>query len=64
MLAEVHAVTVRETVSFHGFTDRFGADGEPTDPDPCNTAADMLLAQLAWWSDALREARARSPYPA
>ncbi|MBO4209613.1 NADPH-dependent FMN reductase [Micromonospora echinofusca] len=63
VLAEVHAVTVRETVSFHGFWDRFGADGEPTDPGPCNAAADKLLAQLAWWSDALREARARSPYP-
>ncbi|MFK3979916.1 NADPH-dependent FMN reductase [Micromonospora sp. NPDC050397] len=62
VFAELHAVTVRETVSFHGAWARFDQQGQPKDPDGCETAATALLDQLAWWAEALREARARSPY--
>jgi NAD(P)H-dependent FMN reductase len=62
VFAELHAVTVRETVSFHGFWERFGPDGLPKDADGCNAAATALLDQLVWWGDALRDARGRRPY--
>jgi NAD(P)H-dependent FMN reductase len=62
VFGELHAVTIRETLSFHQPTDPFTADGTPTDPTT-PVAADALLTQLAWWSRPLREARASTPYP-
>ncbi|MEV4927087.1 NADPH-dependent FMN reductase [Streptomyces roseoverticillatus] len=63
VLAELHAVTVRNTVSFHSYGDKFGADGKPTDP-AADTAATSLLDQLAWWAHALRDAKRVRPYAA
>jgi NAD(P)H-dependent FMN reductase len=62
VFAELHAVTVRETVSFHGARARFDERGQPRDADAVNAAAAALLDQLAWWARALREARAAHPY--
>lgn len=62
VLSEVHAVPIRDTVSFHGAGERFDGSGAPTDPRGCNAAAKTLLDQLAWWSGALRTARADHPY--
>ncbi|HVV12944.1 NAD(P)H-dependent oxidoreductase [Amycolatopsis sp.] len=62
VFAELHSVTVRDTVSFHGAWGRFDDSGEPLEPDGCNTAAKTMLDQLAWWGFALREARAKHPY--
>jgi NAD(P)H-dependent FMN reductase len=64
VFAELHAVTVRETVSFHGVWERFDAQGAPTDPAGSNAAAKSLLDQLLWWAHALRQARAARPYAA
>ncbi len=64
VFAELHAVTVRDTVSFHGAWARFDTDGRPHDPDRCNAAADSMLNQLAWWGHALRDARQARPYAA
>jgi NAD(P)H-dependent FMN reductase len=64
VLAELHAVTVRDTVSFHMAGDRFGPDARPVDPAECSTAAKSMLDQLAWWASALRGARAARPYVA
>jgi NAD(P)H-dependent FMN reductase len=64
VLAELHAVTVRDTVSFHMAGERFGPDARPVDPAGCAAAAKSLLDQLAWWAHALREARAARPYVA
>ncbi|WP_421109620.1 NADPH-dependent FMN reductase [Streptomyces sp. NEAU-S77] len=64
VFAEVHAVTVRDTVSFHGAWDAFGPDGRLTDPQGPDTAATAMLDQLVWWADALRTARAARPYGA
>ncbi|MDT0544349.1 NADPH-dependent FMN reductase [Streptomyces lonegramiae] len=61
VLAELHAVTIRNTVSFHNYGDKFDADGKPLDPE-CDAAAKSLLDQLAWWGLALRDARAARPY--
>lgn len=61
VFAELHAVTVRDTVSFHGGAATF--DGpDPRDPESCGAAAKVLLDQLGWWGRALRQARADQPY--
>ncbi|MFJ5121419.1 NADPH-dependent FMN reductase [Kitasatospora sp. NPDC088548] len=62
VFAELHAVTVRDTVSFHGAWAVFGDDGEPVDPAVPNGAAKGMLDQLTWWAHALRDARTARPY--
>ncbi|MEU8828661.1 NAD(P)H-dependent oxidoreductase [Streptomyces sp. NPDC048636] len=62
VFAEVHAVTVRDSVSFHQAWDLFGPDGRLTDPAAPDAAATTMLDQLAWWGRALRTARETSPY--
>ncbi|BFU42697.1 NADPH-dependent FMN reductase [Krasilnikovia sp. MM14-A1004] len=62
VFAELHAVTIRDTVSFHGAWAQFGPDGEPVDPEGSTTAVKSLLDQLAWWAITLREGRERRPY--
>lgn len=62
VFAELHAVTVRETVSFHQFWEQFDGEGRPKDATSCNRAAETLLEQLAWWAAALGTARAARPY--
>lgn len=61
VLAELHAVTIRNTVSFHNYGEVFGVDGKPSDPG-CDVAAEAMLDQLSWWGQALREARRVRPY--
>ncbi|MBF8185393.1 NAD(P)H-dependent oxidoreductase [Nonomuraea sp. K274] len=58
VFAELHAVTIRDTVSFHN------AWNGPDDQAGCATAAKTLLDQLAWWAWALRKAKAVRPYGA
>ncbi|MGA5193751.1 NADPH-dependent FMN reductase [Streptomyces exfoliatus] len=62
VFAEVHAVTVRDTVSFHNAWSQFDADGAPTDAESCGSAAKLMIDRLRWWAVALSEARAISPY--
>ncbi|MDP9608416.1 MULTISPECIES: NADPH-dependent FMN reductase [Streptomyces] len=64
VFAEVHAVTVRDTVSFHNAGGLFEPDGELKDPEGPDTAAGVMLDQLAWWARALRTARTTHPYGA
>ncbi|MEU4897690.1 NAD(P)H-dependent oxidoreductase [Streptomyces sp. NPDC044780] len=64
VFAEVHAVTVRDTVSFHNAGGLFDPDGRLKDPEGPDTAAKAMLDQLAWWARALRTARATHPYGA
>ncbi|MQA15478.1 MAG: NADPH-dependent FMN reductase [Pseudonocardiaceae bacterium] len=64
VFAELHAVTIRETVSFHRAGEQFDEHGTPRDPDAVNTAAAVLLDQLAWWAQTLKTARADRPYVA
>lgn len=58
VVAELHMVSIRESVSFHQARKHF-------DPDDgaANDAAGRMLAQLAWWGDALRTQREHTPYP-
>jgi NAD(P)H-dependent FMN reductase len=62
VFAELHATTVRDTVSFHMAHAAFDAAGEPLDAIGPAAAAKTLLDQLAWWAGALRTARATHPY--
>ncbi|MCL6667308.1 NADPH-dependent FMN reductase [Streptomyces panaciradicis] len=61
VFAELHAVTVRDTVSFHNARGAF-EDGRPKDPTGPEAAAKTMLDQLVWWARGLREARERRPY--
>ncbi|HZP29504.1 MAG TPA: NAD(P)H-dependent oxidoreductase [Acidimicrobiia bacterium] len=58
VFAELHVVTVRDTVSFHLAHQQFDERGEPRDAAAVNAAAAVLLDQLVWWGRALRAARA------
>ncbi|MFE1547503.1 NADPH-dependent FMN reductase [Streptomyces sp. NPDC058718] len=64
VFAEMHAVTVRDTVSFHSAWGQFDEDGRHKDPDGAEGAAKVLLDQLAWWALALKEAKSARPYAA
>ncbi|TWP50522.1 NAD(P)H-dependent oxidoreductase [Lentzea tibetensis] len=61
--AEMHAVTMRDYVSFGIYTGDFGGEDKlPADVEASSTATKVLLDQLAWWALPLREARAKTPY--
>lgn len=57
VFAELHAVTMRDSVSFHMAWQLFDEAGQPTEPSGCNAAAHTMLDHLAWWATALRTAR-------
>jgi len=63
VFAELHAMTIRETVSLHnpwGPAD----DPEVDFPDAaCEESLGRLLRVLLWWAEATRRARQRAPYP-
>ncbi|MFD5227287.1 NADPH-dependent FMN reductase [Streptomyces qaidamensis] len=62
VFAELHAVTVRDTVSFHNAGASFDDRGALRDPSGPDAAAKTMLDQLVWWGHALREARGKRPY--
>ena len=59
---ELHAVTVRDSLSFHSAWERFDGEGRPHDPEGSAAAAKGMLGQLEWWGAALRQAREAAPY--
>ncbi|MEU1347708.1 NADPH-dependent FMN reductase [Streptomyces sp. NPDC005775] len=62
VFAELHAVSIRDTVSFHNAGALFDDEGRHRDPAGPDAAAKTLLDQLVWWGRALRGARAQHPY--
>ncbi|WP_069742349.1 NADPH-dependent FMN reductase [Streptomyces sp. EN23] len=64
VFAELHTVTVRDTVSFHNAGALFDDEGRHRDPGPADAAAKVLLDQVVWWGSALRDARNARPYGA
>ncbi|KOV68674.1 NADPH-dependent FMN reductase [Streptomyces sp. AS58] len=62
VFAELHAVTVRDTVSFHNAGGSFDDEGRLRDPSGPDAAAKAMLDQLVWWGTTLREGRERRPY--
>lgn len=62
VFAELHSVTVRDTVSFHNPWRNSAAQDDPIATADAEAAAKTLLDQLVWWGEALRVARAARPY--
>jgi NAD(P)H-dependent FMN reductase len=58
IFVEAEAVPLRNTVILPQVHEVFDESGEPTSPMPA-AALDVLLDDLAWWSDALEKARAQ-----
>ncbi|MEU4725832.1 NAD(P)H-dependent oxidoreductase [Nonomuraea dietziae] len=61
VLAELHAVTIRDSVGLQHPWAQFDGDGKAVDP-AADAAAKVMLDRLAWWAHALREARTARPY--
>lgn len=64
VFAELHAVTLRESVALPTPWQDLGDDGALHQPALVEAAADRMLRHLAWWAGALHDARAREPYVA
>lgn len=63
VFAEFTSVTLADPIVFPNFWEAFDHDGWPVNPDTASRRATRLFDQLRWFSDALREARSRHPYP-
>lgn len=64
VFAELHVVTIRDTVSLHGVWSHVGPDGRLIEDAARTGAAGAMLTRLAWWARALHAARLASPYVA
>jgi NAD(P)H-dependent FMN reductase len=62
VFAELHVVSIRDSVSFQNAWQVFDASGCPADPERCSAQMSRMLAKLHWWAIALRSARGQSPY--
>jgi len=63
IFAEFHSFGMKDFVTFPRILEHFDSEGNfASNPEGCNAAAKIMLDQLAWWADALREAKARRPY--
>jgi NAD(P)H-dependent FMN reductase len=62
VFAELHTVTVQNSVSFASAWEQFDGDGILREPARAQRSMATLLAQLYWWAIALRNARAAIPY--
>jgi NAD(P)H-dependent FMN reductase len=57
VFAELHATTIRETVSLHRHPLLFDESGALVEPSGPAEAAKVMLDDLVWWASALRTAR-------
>jgi NAD(P)H-dependent FMN reductase len=62
VFAELHAVTIRDSVSFPGAWEQFDESGALRNPERAQRGMETLLARLKWWAVALRSARSATPY--
>jgi NAD(P)H-dependent FMN reductase len=62
VFAELHAVTVRDTVSLPHAWSLFDPAGNPFKPAPLNGQLAMLMRRLLWWAAALKSARIATRY--
>ncbi len=62
VFAELHTVTVRDTVSFANPWGRFAEDGTLENPLDARKSLVLMIARLTWWSNALKPARTTRPY--
>jgi NAD(P)H-dependent FMN reductase len=64
VFAELHAVGIRDSVSFANAWRQFDTEGALRDPEPANKAMATMLGRLVWWAEALRNAREARAYTA
>lgn len=62
VFAELHAVTIRDSVSFAGAWEQFDADGALLNPERAERSMQAMLRRLHWWAIALAHARGIWPY--
>jgi NAD(P)H-dependent FMN reductase len=62
VFAELHAVTVRDTVSFQSAWEQFDERGELVSPGRAEKSMTVMLTRLHWWAAALRAARETAPF--
>jgi NAD(P)H-dependent FMN reductase len=62
VFAELHAVTMRDAVSFANAAEQFDEQGQLRAPARARRSATAMLARLHWWATVLREARRTRPY--
>lgn len=61
VFAELHAVTVRDSVGFISAWEQFD-NGKLQQPERAERSMANLLAHLHWWATTLRDARRQRPY--
>ncbi|MEV5963731.1 NAD(P)H-dependent oxidoreductase [Kribbella sp. NPDC051952] len=63
VFTELQAVTIRSTVALPCYWEQFTADGGwPRASAGYEAEAKIMLDQLVWWAEALRDARTKRPY--
>ncbi|HEY1985346.1 MAG TPA: NAD(P)H-dependent oxidoreductase [Terracidiphilus sp.] len=62
VFAELHTVTIRDSVSFAGAWEQFDDAGNLRQPERARKSMGTVLERLHWWAVALRNARLSSPY--
>lgn len=62
VFAELHAVGLRDSVSFANAGERFDAAGRPLDAERVERSLRRMLATLEWWAAVLRHGRRVAPY--
>jgi NAD(P)H-dependent FMN reductase len=62
VFAELHTVTMRDSVSFASAWEQFDGSGALRNPERAERSMATMLARLHWWATALKSARAARPY--
>ena len=62
VFAELHTVTIRDSVSFAGAWEQFDETGKLRHPERAGKTMAAMLGRLYWWAVALRKARVAVPY--
>ena len=62
VFAELHAMTIRDSVSFANAWESFRASGKPADEVRSARTMQTVLDRLSWWGTALRSAREAQVY--
>lgn len=61
VFAELHSVSIRDSVSFANPWDLFDSSGNLKQPEPLSNNLDFMLEHLKWWGQALQRARLETP---
>ncbi|MCV9960593.1 NAD(P)H-dependent oxidoreductase [Pararhizobium sp. BT-229] len=62
VFAELHTVTIRDTVSFSNVWSQFDAAGNPFKAVEAKASLLVMLRRLKWWARALKTARRENAY--